>query len=98
MALDLALGTRTKELDLGGEQELVDLVPDGWMGLDRSHACRNDEDVWFEHVEEGPQKLAIIYSVSSRHHGSRHVALDGVEFVWRHSEIIKGHSTNDSRI
>ena len=70
MALDLALGTRTKELDLGGEQELADLAPDGWMGLDWSHTYRNDEDVWFEYVEEGPQKLAILYSISSRYHGS----------------------------
>lgn len=81
MALDLALGTRTEELDLGGEQELVDLVPDGWVGLDRPRTCCNGEDVWFEYVEEGSQKLAIINIFSSTHHGSRHIALDTVELV-----------------
>jgi hypothetical protein len=45
MALVMALGARTKELDLGRQQELADLAPMWRLGLDGSISWRHDADV-----------------------------------------------------
>ncbi|RHZ43618.1 uncharacterized protein CDV56_102298 [Aspergillus thermomutatus] len=57
MALVMAVGARTKELDLGRQQELGDLVPMWRLGLDRSISRRHDEDVQALQVEKDHREV-----------------------------------------
>lgn len=52
MALVMALGARTKELDLGRQQELADMAPMWRLGLDGSISWRHDADVQALQVEK----------------------------------------------
>jgi hypothetical protein len=52
MALVMAVGERTKELDLGRQQELADLAPKWRLGLDGSISSRHDANVQALQVEE----------------------------------------------
>lgn len=52
MALVMAMGERTKELDLGRQQELADLAPMWRLGLDGSISSRHDSDVQALQVEK----------------------------------------------
>jgi hypothetical protein len=52
MALVVAMGARTKELDLGRQQELADLAPMWRLGLDGSIPWHHDADVQTLQVEK----------------------------------------------
>lgn len=53
----MALGERTKKLDLGRKQKLASLVPDWWLGLEWPISLCYDENVQIEQIGSNRRKM-----------------------------------------